>query len=104
MNSVDRHEIRRIFEKEPFGALERLVTQKLLDVAKRVAREELESEDWLHMMAQLSGRSYEEMRVVILEFLDIDVFNVSVENWIFFLDPLIDLGTLTWKHLVWRLF
>ena len=32
----DRHgEIRRIFEKEPFGELERLVTQKLLDVAQR---------------------------------------------------------------------
>ena len=83
-------EIRRIFEKEPFGALERLVTQKLLDVAKRVAREELENEDWLRLMAQLSGRSYEQMRVVILEFLDVDVFQVSVENCIFFLDPLID--------------
>ena len=89
MNSIDG-EIRRIFEKEPFGALERLVTQKLLDVAKRVAREELESEDWLRLMAQLSGRSYEQMRVVILEFLDVDVFNVSVENWVFFLDPLIE--------------
>ena len=44
----------RIFEKEPFGELERLVTQKLLDVAKRVAREELESEEWLRLMAQLS--------------------------------------------------
>jgi Transposase DDE domain len=35
------------FEKEPFGTLERLITQKLLDVAKRVAKEELESEKWL---------------------------------------------------------
>jgi transcriptional regulator with XRE-family HTH domain len=85
-----RGELRRIFEKEPLGTLERLVTQKLLDVAKRVAREELDSEDWLRRMGQLSGRSYEQMRVVILEFLDIDVFNVSVENWVFFLDPLIE--------------
>jgi transcriptional regulator with XRE-family HTH domain len=85
-----RGELRRIFEKEPLGALERLVTQKLLDVAKRVAREELDSEDWLRRMGQLSGRSYEQMRVVILEFLDVDVFNVSVENWVFFLDPLIE--------------
>ena len=88
---LDRQaEIRAIFEKEPFGALERLVTQKLLDVAKRVAREELESEDWLRLMAQLSDRSYEQMRVVVLEFLDVDVFQVSVENWVFFLDPLIE--------------
>ena len=83
-------EIRRIFEKEPFGELERLITQKLLDVAKRVAKEDLESEDWLRLMAQLCDRSYEQMRVVILEFLDTDVFNVSVENCVSFLDPLIE--------------
>jgi hypothetical protein len=41
------------------------------------------------MMAQLSGRTYDEIRVVILEFLNIDVFNVSIENWVFFLGPLI---------------
>jgi hypothetical protein len=83
-------EIRRIFEKEPFGELERLVTQKLLDVAKRVAKEELDSEDWLRRMADLSERSYEQMRVAILEFLDTDVFHVSVENCVSFLDPLIE--------------
>jgi transcriptional regulator with XRE-family HTH domain len=82
--------IRRIFEKEPFGELERLVTQKLLDVAQRVAKEELGSEEWLRLMAQLSNRSYEQMRVAILEFLDTDVFNVSIENCVSFLDPIID--------------
>jgi len=35
-----QQEIRAIFEKQAFGELERLVTQKLLDVIKRVAREE----------------------------------------------------------------
>lgn len=83
-------EIRGIFDKAPFGELERLVTQKLLDVAKKVAKEELESEEWLRLMAQLSDRSYEQMRVAILEFLDTDVFNVSVENCVSFLDPLIE--------------
>ena len=85
-----QREIRRIFEKEPFGELERLVTQKLLDVAQRVGKEELESEEWLRLMAQLSNRSYEQMRVAILEFLDTDVFNVSVENCASFLDPMIE--------------
>jgi len=83
-------ELRRIFEKEPFGELERLVTQKLLDVVQGVAKEELRSEEWLRLMAQLSDRSFEQMRVAILEFLDTDVFNVSVENCISFLDPMID--------------
>ena len=83
-------EIRTIFEKQPFGELERLVTQKLLDVVKKVAKEELESENWLHLVARLSRRSYEDMRVSVLEFLDTDIFNVSVENCISFLDPLIE--------------
>ena len=83
-------QIRTIFEKQPFGELERLVTQKLLDVIKRVAKDELQSENWLHLVARLSGRSYEQMRVTILEFLDTDVFNVSVENCVSFLDPLIE--------------
>jgi transcriptional regulator with XRE-family HTH domain len=83
-------EVRRIFEKEPFGEFERLITQKLLDVAQGVAREELRSEEWLRLMAQVSGRSYEQMRVAILEFLDTEVFNVSIENCVSFLDPMID--------------
>jgi transcriptional regulator with XRE-family HTH domain len=82
-------EVRTIFERQPFGEIERLVTQKLLEVVKRIAREELKNENWLHLVARQSGRSYEEMRVIILEFLDTDVFNVSVENCVSFLDPLI---------------
>ena len=35
-------EIRAIFEKQPFGELERFVTQKLLDVIKSVAKERIE--------------------------------------------------------------
>lgn len=38
-------QLRDIFEKEPFGALERLVTQKLLDVVKALAREELDAKN-----------------------------------------------------------
>jgi transcriptional regulator with XRE-family HTH domain len=83
-------QIAAIFEKQPFGELELLVTQKLLDVVKQVARQELESENWLRLMARLSNRSYEEMRVGILEFLDTDIFNVSIENCVSFLDPLIE--------------
>jgi hypothetical protein len=84
-------QVRTIFEKQPFGELELLVTQKLLDVVKGVARQELETESWLRLVGRLSHRSYEEMRVAILEFLDTDVFNVSVENCVSFLDPLIEL-------------
>ena len=85
-----RTEVESIFEKETFGELERLVTQTVLDVSQALAREELRSEHWLRAMGELSGRSYEQMRVAILEFLDTDVFNVSVESCASFLDPMID--------------
>lgn len=88
--SASRPEVERIFEKEPFGELERLVAHKILDVAQGAAREELRSEEWLRLMAQLSGRSYEQMRVAILEFLDTDIFQVSRESCVSFLDPMID--------------
>jgi transcriptional regulator with XRE-family HTH domain len=83
-------QIRVIFEKQPFGELERLVTQKLLDVIKKIAKEELNSEKWLHLVARLAGQSYEQMRVTLLEFLDTDVFSLSPENCVSFLDPLIE--------------
>jgi transcriptional regulator with XRE-family HTH domain len=82
--------IRTIFEKQPFGELERLVTQKLLEVVKHVAKEELAREPWLRQVARLSDRSYAQMRVMVLEFLDTDIFNLSVEHCVAFLDPLIE--------------
>jgi transcriptional regulator with XRE-family HTH domain len=81
--------VRAIFEKEPFGELERLVTQTLLDVVKGVATGGLENDVWLRMVAELSHRSYEETRVIVLEFLDTDIFHLSREHCVSFLEPLI---------------
>lgn len=88
--AAKRKQVTNIFEREPFGEFERFITQTLLDVAKRVAKEELADEKWIHRVAQIGKRTYEETRVLILEFLDTDVFHVSVENCISFLDPLIE--------------
>ncbi|MBI4491043.1 MAG: helix-turn-helix domain-containing protein [Deltaproteobacteria bacterium] len=83
-------QLRPIFEKEPFGEIERLITQKLLDVAKGVAKEEWKDESWLRVVARLNHKSYEEMRVIVLEFLDTDIFNLSIQNFVYFLDPIIE--------------
>jgi transcriptional regulator with XRE-family HTH domain len=96
--SGQKEQVQAIFEKQPFGELERLVTQRLLDVAKRLAAQELENENWLRLVARLTSSSYEQIRVRILEFLDGDVFSLSTENCASFLDPMIeswsiDLGT-----------
>jgi len=85
-----RRQVQDIFEKQAFGELERLVSQKLLDVTKRIAKEELKNESWLRIVAKLRRRSYEEMRSSILEFLDTDVFNLSPDSCFVFLEPLIE--------------
>ena len=89
-SSGKRTQVRDIFEKQSFGELERLVTQKLLDVTKGIARDQLNKERWLRSVTKLHRQSYEEMRAMILEFLDTDVFNVSIDHCAAFLDPVID--------------
>src|SRR5208283_4071830 len=84
-------QVRIIFKQQPFGEFERLVTQKLLEVVKGVAKKELANEKWLRQVARLSDRSYEQNRVTILEFLDEDVYNLSPQNCVAFLQPLIQL-------------
>jgi transcriptional regulator with XRE-family HTH domain len=83
-------QVREIFEKQAFGELERLVTQKLLDVTKKIARDELENEQWLRKVAKLRDQSYAEARTIILEFLDTDMFNISAAHCATFLAPMIE--------------
>ena len=83
-------QMRLIFQKQAFGELERLVTQKLLDVTERIAKEELENEKWLRSIAKLRSQSYEEARTVILDFLDTDIFSISVAQCTSFLAPMIE--------------
>ena len=83
-------QIRAIFEKQPFGELERFVTQKLLDVVKGVAKQEMENEHWLRRVARLSHKTYAQMRVTVLEFLDTTIFNLSIDNCVAFLNPLVE--------------
>jgi transcriptional regulator with XRE-family HTH domain len=89
-NPAKEKHLRPIFEKQPFGELERLITQKLLDVVKRLAGEELQNERWVRLVARLSHRRYEQMRVLVLEFLDTNIFKLSAEQCVAFLDPLIE--------------
>lgn len=90
-----QREIRRLFEKEAFGELERLVTQKLLEIAQGVAKDglgsdELQSEEWLRQLAQASNRDCEHLRVDVLEFLGADVLDVSVSRSASLLDSIIE--------------
>lgn len=48
-----RKQILDIFDKQAFGELERLITQKLLVVTKGIIRDELNNEGWLGKIAGL---------------------------------------------------
>jgi transcriptional regulator with XRE-family HTH domain len=85
-----RPAVEAIFEQQPFGELERLVTGAVLDLVRRITKEQLANEHWLRTVAKLSGRNYQEVRVVALEFLDTDMMHVSPENCVAFLDPFIE--------------
>ena len=84
-----QEELRHIFQKEPFGEIERIVTQKLLDAAKGITKQGWNDENWLRLVARANHKSYEEMRVIALEFFDSDIFTLSIQNSIYFLKPLI---------------
>lgn len=62
-----RAEVQRIFEKEAFGELERLVMRKILDVVVGLARKEAHNEEWIRSMTQVSGCSAEELRKAMQE-------------------------------------
>ena len=80
-----------IFEKQPFGEVERIVIQRSpWMLASESPKKSWKVKQWVGQVARLTGRSYEEIRVNILEFLDTDALNLSVENCVTFLDPLIE--------------
>ena len=84
-----RAEVRGIFDSRPFGTLERLVAQKMLEIVQRIARQELDNESWIRLAARVGRRSRAAMRVMVLEFLDADVSHISRQSCVNFLDPLV---------------
>ncbi len=85
-----RDEVRAVFEQQPFGTLEQLVARKMLETVQQIARKELDSDNGMRLAARVGGRSDQEMRVIVLEFLDTDVSDVSRESCVSFLDPIVE--------------
>ena len=81
--------VRAIFELHPFGELERMVTNTIIELVKNIATTQLDNADWLGAIAKFAGRSAAEGRVVTLEFLDTDIMQLSPEMCVAFIDPVI---------------
>ncbi len=80
--------IRAIFEKDPFGELERLITRTLIEVIRDEARTHARDETWLHSLASTAGQSYRKMRVQLIDLLDSDP-SASFGDFTPFIGPLL---------------
>ena len=85
-----RVRVRAILEKEPFGELERLVAQKLMEVAKGISTDHADNEKWIGRVARLNKKTVEQTRTMLRSLVTTDVFGASVETFVPFLDRLID--------------
>lgn len=80
-----RDEVGRIFAKEPFGELERLVTQQVLAAAQAEGRDAP-----LGAVAQSSGWTPEQARAAIAAFLETDVLGLGSSSCTAVLDVLLE--------------
>ncbi len=81
-------QMRAIFEKQPFGELEQMITRTLIDVVRDEARAHARDETWLRTIARRGRDTYREMRVRMIDLLDSDPRPIG--DFSLFLDPLID--------------
>ena len=82
-------QMRAIFEKQPFGELEQMITRTLIDIVREEARAHARDETWLRTIARRGRDTYREMRVRMIDLLDSDPRGF-IGDFSLFLDPLID--------------
>jgi len=87
-NHARQRQMRDIFEKQPFGELEQLITRTLIEVVRSEARNHADDETWVRSIAKRGRNSYREMRVRMIDLLDSDP-RASIGDFSSFLDPLI---------------
>lgn len=88
-----QRQMRAIFEKQPFGELEQLVTRTLIDVVRDEARAHAGDDPWVRSIAKAGRNTYREMRVRMIDLLDSNP-GASIGDFSPFLDPLIH----TWNY------
>ncbi|HUP45591.1 MAG TPA: helix-turn-helix transcriptional regulator [Thermoanaerobaculia bacterium] len=83
-----REAMRAVFEQQPFGNVERLVTRTLIESIRQEASDHARDEKWLQAISADSGPSYRKMRVRLIDLLDSDP-SASMGDFSYFIGPLI---------------
>jgi len=81
-------QMRAIFDKQPFGELEQIVTRTLINIVRDEARTHARDESWLRTIAKSGRDTYRQMRVRRIDLLDSDP-RASLGDFSLFLEPLI---------------
>ena len=81
--------MRAIFEGEPFGEIEKIITRVLITIVRDEARAHARDETWLRGIASRGRDSYRQMRVRMIDLLDSDP-RASLGDFSLFVDPLVD--------------
>ena len=82
-------QIRSIFEKQPFGELEQIVTRTLIAVVRDEVRSHARDERWIRDIARRGPESYRQLRVRRIDLLDGERSD-SLADFSLFVDPIID--------------
>jgi len=82
-------QMRAIFDKQPFGEVEQIITRTLINIVRDEARTHARDESWLRTIARTGRDTYRQMRVRRIDLLDSDP-RASLGDFSLFLDPLID--------------
>lgn len=90
-----RARVQAIFEKEPFGDLEMLVTRTLIGAVRDEARNHARDETWLRSIAPRG--SFRRMRVGLIELLDSDPV-APIGDFSRFIEPLVKTWDFDFVH------
>jgi transcriptional regulator with XRE-family HTH domain len=94
-----RAAMRAIFEKEPFGSVERLVTRTLIESIRQEARDHARDEKWLRAISSAGHLSYPKMRVRLIDLLDSNPAD-SVGDFPDFIEALVRSWDFDERHFV----
>ncbi|HEX9161218.1 MAG TPA: helix-turn-helix transcriptional regulator [Thermoanaerobaculia bacterium] len=89
--------MRSIFEKEPFGYVEQLVTRTLIEVIRDEARVHARDEKWLRSLTTAAKHSYRALRVRLIDLLDSDPA-ASIGDYSPFIDSMVRSWDLDLHH------
>lgn len=81
--------VKGVFATAPFGELERLVAQVIVEVVQKLVRPRLDDDDWLRRLANRSGEPAQGVRALARQLLDIGPLHLSERTCRVVLAPLI---------------